>query len=311
MGAFAPPCRSYSTNSDTESVESHTTEEQGSEASQPKNKSWHVHETDAGTVELNMNSNPLNCLNQQFFDDFHETLQYLENHVAPHKPLVFKSQSNSVFSAGLDLAEVTSLESEDAALDFIDQLNRCFTKLYLLKRPTIAVVANKHAIAGGLIFSLCCDFQIVCTENNNAQYGLKEIALGVPFPSQTYYIIEQVISDRALFREMTMTGYWVPVKEAIDRRLFSHQVSNIEQVDGKVKEIVSRYSAEKGHDAFVQIKAMMRSDPFREWMESNHRDVMYYDNEFLRCLMKDSTKQLMKDAIGGKSKPKKEEPSFE
>lgn len=267
------------------------------ETANNENLKWTITETDYGALEVTMNSNPVNCLNEEFFEDLLQLCIRLESY-PPHLPVVLKSASNKIFSAGLDLPHVASLDKQDDVLNFVDELNRCFTRLYLLNRPTIAVVSDKHAIAGGLILAMCCDFQVIVTNNNKAKYFLKEVALGIPFPGQTFYIVEKSISDHGLLKEMTLTAKEVTAEEGVRRGLFSHGVESVDQVEDKIKEIVGRLDHEKSHDAYQQVKRLLKANPFREWMERT--DTESLNTIFAQCLLKDTSKELLLAAVGKK-----------
>src|SRR5436190_21503186 len=92
---------------------------------------------------------------------------------------VLLSGSGDAFSAGLSLKEVASLDAE-GMLGFLGLLERCMSALYLYPGPTVALV-NGHAIAGGCVLTLCCDYRI-STSSPRTRIGLNEVALGVRFP---------------------------------------------------------------------------------------------------------------------------------
>ena len=90
------------------------------------------------------------------------------------------------FSAGLDLKEVSSLDSGGMAA-FLQLLEDCMTALYLYPGPTAAAV-NGHAIAGGCVLTLCCDAR-VATDDASVKIGLNEVALGLRFPPRVLSIV--------------------------------------------------------------------------------------------------------------------------
>ncbi|MEO7331572.1 MAG: enoyl-CoA hydratase/isomerase family protein [Minicystis sp.] len=108
---------------------------------------------------------------------------------------VLLTGSGDAFSAGLNLKEVASLDGAEM-LDFLRLLERCMTALYLYPGPTVALV-NGHAIAGGAVLTVCCDYRVV-TANPKARIGLNEVALGVRFPPRIMAILKQRLPPQHL-----------------------------------------------------------------------------------------------------------------
>ncbi len=97
--------------------------------------------------------------------------------------------SGDAFSAGLNLKEVAALDA-DGMTRFLSLLERCMSALYLYPGPTVALV-NGHAIAGGCVLTLACDYR-VATSDPRARIGLNEVALGVRFPPR----VLRIVTDR-------------------------------------------------------------------------------------------------------------------
>ncbi len=92
---------------------------------------------------------------------------------------VLLTGDGDAFSAGLNLKQVA--EQDDAGMDkFLRLLNAMTVALYTHPAPTVAWV-NGHAIAGGAVLALCCDYRIG-TANPRARLGLNEVAIGLRFP---------------------------------------------------------------------------------------------------------------------------------
>jgi enoyl-CoA hydratase len=87
--------------------------------------------------------------------------------------------AGEAFSAGLNLKEVAELDAA-AMRRFIDLLEDLVLELYTYPGPTVALV-NGHAIAGGTVLALCCDYRIA-HDDPRMRIGLNEVALGVRFP---------------------------------------------------------------------------------------------------------------------------------
>jgi len=111
------------------------------------------------------------------------------------KGVLLCSDLKSTFSAGLDLAnlfELCSKKDRSTVEDFFfRRLNRGLCSPLNCSKP-VACSVNGHAIAGGMILALACDYIGVGT-NKQTLVGLTEIKVGVPFP-----VVPLKIADRSL-----------------------------------------------------------------------------------------------------------------
>jgi len=81
------------------------------------------------------------------------------------------------FSGGLDLSAPRRENGEVAAMTTL--FRDTHVKLLTLRKPTIAMV-NGHAIAGGLILVLGCDYRLGL--DGEYKIGLNEVAIGASYP---------------------------------------------------------------------------------------------------------------------------------
>lgn len=105
--------------------------------------------------------------------------------------------TGDAFSAGLNLKEVHGHDARgmEAMLRGLDAL---YARLYLHRAPTVALV-NGHAIAGGCILMLACDWR-VATNEPKARIGINEVAIGACVPPAALGIVRQRLSPSALER---------------------------------------------------------------------------------------------------------------
>lgn len=75
--------------------------------------------------------------------------------------------------------------------------------LWTMPKPTVAMV-NGHAIAGGAVIALACDFRITCQGEH--KFGLNEVAIGLAFPMGAFEIVRLAMDNRALRRAMLEAG---------------------------------------------------------------------------------------------------------
>lgn len=99
--------------------------------------------------------------------------------------------AGDVFSAGLDLKEVSTLDAAGARR-LIGALEAAVQALFTYPGPTVALV-NGHAIAGGCVLAACCD-QRVATSDPRARIGLIEVSIGLPFPPLTLAAVRARLS---------------------------------------------------------------------------------------------------------------------
>jgi enoyl-CoA hydratase/carnithine racemase len=116
--------------------------------------------------------------------------------VARGEPILLTG-AGDVFSAGLDLSEVATLDVPGARR-LLGALEHLVEALFTYPAPTVALV-NGHAIAGGCVLALCCDWR-VATADPRARIGLNEVAIGLSYPPRTLAMVRARLSPVAAER---------------------------------------------------------------------------------------------------------------
>ena len=169
--------------------------------------SWEIEKT--GDVAIvRMNSNPMNVMDEGFFSDLDEAFATLESGHA-ESPVVLTS-SQRAFSAGLDLKYHFSLFAsgdEEEIRRWYDRFRGALLRVFAYEKPVVAAV-NGHAIAGGLILALCCDYR-VCVDSG-ARFGLNEITIGFPIPSAVAQIVLYALGAAAARRVIATGSLYEP-----------------------------------------------------------------------------------------------------
>jgi enoyl-CoA hydratase len=83
------------------------------------------------------------------------------------------------FSAGLPLPMLIDLE-RPAMKRFIERFSDVMLRVFRCGKPIVAAL-NGHAIAGGCVLALQCDYRIM--QDGDAKIGLNETQLGIGLPS--------------------------------------------------------------------------------------------------------------------------------
>jgi len=114
------------------------------------------------------------------------------------------------FSAGLDLKVVPYYGPEEQR-DMIVSINRLIRWVYSFPAPLVAAI-NGHAIAGGLVLALACDYR-VCAQTG-CEVGLTEARAGIPFPAAATAVVKAELAP-PVTRRLTLLGRNMQPQEAL------------------------------------------------------------------------------------------------
>jgi enoyl-CoA hydratase/carnithine racemase len=119
-----------------------------------------------------------------------------ELHKADGEPILLTGEGDA-FSAGVDLREIAAADA--AAIErFLRRLDALVARINLYPAPVVALV-NGHAIAGGCILALACDWR-VAPAGTKAKIGLNELALGACIPPACLRVVRQRLGQRGAER---------------------------------------------------------------------------------------------------------------
>jgi enoyl-CoA hydratase len=181
---------------------------------------WDIEVVDECAV-VRMNTNKVNVQNDRFFADLHGAFDHLEREFS-ELPVVLTGQGG-VFSAGIDFQysfEVFGGGSHEKIRQWYRAYRETNLRIFKYPRPTVPAV-NGHAIAGGLITALDCDFRIAARKP--ARFGLNEVPIGIPMPAAYVEIIKYALGDQ-VGALATLRGKLYDLDEAARLGLF-HEVA--------------------------------------------------------------------------------------
>jgi enoyl-CoA hydratase/carnithine racemase len=148
-------------------------------------------EIDAGIATAKLNRGVTNALDLELLNALSDTLRRLQPDPDVHA-LVLASANDKFFSIGFDIPQLLKLPQEVFRV-FYQTFNRTCMDLYTFPKPTVAAITG-HAIAGGCILALCCDYRFIA--QGRKLMGLNEIKLGVPVPYPADCILRHLIGVR-------------------------------------------------------------------------------------------------------------------
>lgn len=186
---------------------------------------WDIEVVD-GCAVVRMNTNKVNVQNDQFFGDLHHAFDRLEREFSA-LPVVLTGQGDA-FSAGIDFQYSFGIFGSgnlDTIRDWYRAYRETNLRIFTYPRPTVAAV-NGHAIAGGLITALDCDFRVAARKK--AKFGLNEVPIGIPMPAAYVEIIKYALGDQ-VGALATLRGKLYELEEA-ERLGFFHEVVEPDQL---------------------------------------------------------------------------------
>jgi enoyl-CoA hydratase len=165
-------------------------------------------ETIGRTTVLKLDRPPANAIDLDLAEAFENTLATIEERDETGALVI--TGVGRCFSGGLDLKAVPTYDrSRQQAM--VMAVNRMFGRLYGLPLPTIAAV-NGHAIAGGVILTLACDYRIGAEEDY--KLGLAEARVGVVYPVAAMAIVKSELAP-ATAKTMVLTARNYNPQEAV------------------------------------------------------------------------------------------------
>jgi len=178
------------------------------------------------------------------------------------------------FSAGLDLRggiDFQALASPaGSAVDPFMPLRTCLLNFLRFPKPTVAMLRG-HAIAGGLILVLACDYRLglfpadsdplgtrsTRGEKQGYRIGLNEVAIGASFPRAASEIVRLRLSHQQA-GELLLGAALYPAGEAVRLGIVDELLPA-----GNFEETVVRHAARLGahpRDAYAHTKAALVAD---------------------------------------------------
>jgi enoyl-CoA hydratase/carnithine racemase len=164
-----------------------------------------------GRVALvKLNHGVTNALSSKVVHELGVSLGRVRNDVSVNG-LVLGSSNEKFFSIGFDIPELFDMNRDDFR-EFYRLFNQFCLDLFTLPKPTVAAITG-HAIAGGCILALCCDYRFIA--KGHKLMGLNEVKLGLPVPYLPDRVLHALAGVRRA-REMMESGEFYPAEKALE-----------------------------------------------------------------------------------------------
>jgi len=222
-------------------------------------------ERDEETAVVRLQRGKKNPINPELVKDLLDAIKEVKNSLEMNS-MVLTSSSDRFFSIGLDVPELLSYERGEFRR-FIRDFNLLCLDIYTLPKPTVAAI-NGHAIAGGCVLALCCDYRYMSV--GKRLIGLNEVKLGVSVPYLPHKILEQIAGERVA-TEMIYGGEFYSPEKAFEMGVVDG-IFNAEELLDKSTEKVKALGKMPGR-AFAVVKGIRTENIKERALERLEEDV--------------------------------------
>jgi enoyl-CoA hydratase/carnithine racemase len=203
--------------------------------------------------------------------------------------LVLASANEKFFSIGFDIPQLYELGREEFR-HFFRRFNQTCLEMYTLPKPTVAALTG-HAIAGGCILALSCDYRII--GKGRKLMGLNEVKLGVPVPHFADSSLRSLIGVRQA-RAVMESGEFFEAEAAAKMGMVDQVMPVGEVVEEAIEK--ARQLGLLPAAAYGMIKrnrvAKVKAEVLAEWEEQEQFFVECWYSEEARVLLQEAMKKF-------------------
>ena len=228
-----------------------------------------------------------NAMDRAFLGDFKKLFDEVENSDARGVVLTGKGP---FFSVGMALPELLPLSRDDMRT-FLGDVSCTLARLMSLPIPIVAAV-NGHAVAGGCVLGLYCDYRVA--GGGPWRLGFSEVQIGIGLPPFITEALRQAVHKPADWVAVAHRGRMMSPKEAQSVGLVDEVVLG-EQVEAMAL-YKAKLLAERPQVAFAQVKSEYRRPAIAAMkVDADARNEAWLDTWFsseAQALLKKSVARL-------------------
>jgi enoyl-CoA hydratase len=209
-----------------------------------------IEDHDAGVRLLTLDRPPANAIDEELLADLAAALATAKADDAVRA--VILTGAGRFLSGGFDLTAPRRGEESTRRLHAL--YRDTHLALLELPKPTIAMVQG-HAIAGGLVLALACDYRLGL--DGDYQVGLNEVAIGASFPKVAFEIVRlRLTHGRAA--ELLLGAALYPASQAL-RLGIVEELLPADQLESTVLRRAARMGAFP-RESYAHTKAALIAD---------------------------------------------------
>lgn len=223
---------------------------------------------------------PVNALNEQVLYElkaaFHGAAQ--DESI---KAVVLTGEG-SFFSFGFDVPGLMSWPKDDFQ-SYVTKFSGLIKDIFMFPKPIIAAI-NGHAVAGGCILALACDYRIIKSEK--AKIALNEMTFGSTLFSCVTETLKYAVGARG-GEKILYSGKMYSAQDALSIGLVD-KVSGEKEFLSDLTEVAHDFAG-KDINAFSSIKKMLKQDTLNRININEEESIL----EFVDVWYSDSTREQL------------------
>jgi enoyl-CoA hydratase len=221
---------------------------------------------EGGVRWLVLDRPPANAIDETLLRDLFDAVERARTDDAVRA--VVLTGAGRFFSGGFDLSSARREEQGIAVMN--ESYRGAHRALLAFPKPTIARVAG-HAIAGGLVLALACDYRLGI--EGDWKLGLNEVAIGASYPKAAIEIVKLRLSH-AQAAELTLGAGLYPTSHAV-RLGVVHEILPAEGFDAAIARRAERMAAFP-REAYTHTKAALTAEALAR-IDAHTREQMLAD----------------------------------
>ena len=233
-----------------------------------------------GVRVLRMQFGRANAMNTRMLDELAAALS-----AGDPQPTVLTGEGK-IFCAGLDLVELDALDRDDFEA-FLTRFSRTMVQVLTTPFPLVAAV-NGHAVAGGCVLALACDYRV--GTKGEFKIGMNELAIGVTLPAAGLEIPRGALTPAAL-RRVALNAELMDPQTALDIGVLDELAPDAETAIERACEL-ARSLGQYG-DVFTTVKGSIVG-PIAHRIK-DHR--VAFDHRFVESWFSEGARNAREEAL--------------
>jgi enoyl-CoA hydratase len=169
-------------------------------------------QTSDGTLIVGIDRPPVNALDLDTIAELDRTFAAATREIP--KGGVVLTGGGEVFSAGVD-TRAFARYTRDQRHSLVRAITQMAARLLAIPVPVVAAI-NGHALGGGFVLLLACDYRIAA-DVATVKLGMLEAQAGIPFPAGPLEILRHELAPE-LLRRLALTSAVVGVRDLLNSR---------------------------------------------------------------------------------------------